>query len=67
MDILERIKKKLDTLPEGYDSGDSGDIIGRAIMEDLLESKNNEEQVTDTIDAFYSGLNHGLRFYDSKF
>jgi hypothetical protein len=66
MDILERIKQKLDTLPEGYDSGDIGDIIGRAIMEDLLESKNNEEQVTDTIDAFYSGLHHGFRFYDTQ-
>lgn len=66
MDILERIKQQLDTLPEGYDAGDVGDIIGRAIMQDLIESKNNEEQVTDIIDSFYSGLNHGFSFYDTK-
>lgn len=64
MDIIERIKSKLDTLPDGYDVGDIGDIIGRSIMEDLLESQSSKEMITDSIESFYSGFNHGLRFYD---
>jgi len=64
MDIIERIKSKLDTLPKGYDVGDIGDIIGRSIMEDLLESQSAKETITDSVESFISGLNHGLRFYD---
>lgn len=66
MDILERIKEKLNTLPNGYDAGDIGDIIGRAIVEDLIESQSSKETMNDSVESFISGLNHGLRFYDTK-